>query len=112
MTAVSEGAAGAGGTVVGLLPDDDPDAANPHVSVAVATGLGEMRNAVIVRNASAVIAIGGGYGTLSEIGFALKSATPVIGIQTWELRFGGAVDQGIILASTAEEAVRLALGSA
>ena len=110
MAAASEGAAGAGGTVIGLLPGDDAAAANPAVTVSVATGLGEIRNALIVRNASAVIAIGGGYGTLSESGFALKSGTPVIGLSTWELRADGATDAGIIVATSAAQAVSLALG--
>ena len=109
MAAASEGASSAGGTVIGLLPGDDPAAANAFVTVPVATGLGEMRNAVIVRNAAAVIAVGGGYGTLSEIGFALKSGTRVIGISTCELRAGGRRDDGVIVAESAAQAVALAL---
>lgn len=85
MEAASRGAAGAGGTVVGILPGAERGAANEHVTVAVATGMGEMRNALVVRAADAVIAVGGAYGTLSEIAFALRSGVPVVGIGTWAL---------------------------
>ncbi len=109
MAAVSEGAASRGGTVVGILPGPGRAGGNPFLTVAVPTGLGEVRNALVVRAADAVIAIGGGYGTLSEIAFALKAGTPVVGIATWELRAGGAVDPGMVAATTAQEAVTLAL---
>ena len=109
MAAASEGARRAGGVVLGLLPGSERDAGNPYLSIAIPTGLGEARNALIIRTADAVIAIGGGYGTLSEIGFALKTARPVIGIDTWELRRGGVADEGIIEAHTAAAAVGLAL---
>jgi uncharacterized protein (TIGR00725 family) len=85
MEAVSRGAASAGGTVLGILPGRDRSDANVHVTVAVTTGMGEMRNPLVVRSADAVIAIGGAYGTLSEIAFALRTGVPVIGIGTWEL---------------------------
>ena len=111
MAAASEGARRSGGTVIGLLPGDDASAGNDYLSVAIPTGLGELRNGLIVRAADAVIAVGGGYGTLSEIGFALKTQTPVFGIGTWELRSGGRPDDGIVPAAGAEEAVALALRS-
>jgi uncharacterized protein (TIGR00725 family) len=85
MEAVSRGAANAGGTVLGMLPGRDRAEANAHVTVAVATGMGEMRNTLVVRAADAVIAIGGAYGTLSEIAFALRTGVPVVGTGTWEL---------------------------
>ena len=109
MEAASHGAASAGGTVVGLLPGMQRDAGNPYLSVAIATGLGELRNGLVVRSADAVIAVDGGYGTLSEIAFALKSGTPVVGIDTWELRRGGRDDTGIVRAGDAAQAVALAL---
>jgi uncharacterized protein (TIGR00725 family) len=112
MAAASEGARRAGGVVLGLLPGSDRDAGNPYLSIAIPTGLGEARNALIIRTADAVIAIGGGYGTLSEIGFALKTGRAVIGIDTWELRRDGGVDHGIVLAETAGSAVGLALQKA
>ena len=73
------------GLTIGILPGGDPSAANPYVDIPIATGLGEARNTIIARAAQAVIAIGGGYGTLSEIAFALKQGRPVIGVKTWKL---------------------------
>jgi uncharacterized protein (TIGR00725 family) len=102
MEAACRGAAGAGGTTLGLLPGTDRHDANPHVSVAVATGLGEGRNALVVRAADAVVAIGGGYGTLSEIALALKAGKPVIGLGTWEI-------DGVQMAGDPEAAVQAAL---
>jgi uncharacterized protein (TIGR00725 family) len=80
MEAAARGAKQAGGLTIGILPGSDPAAANPHIDVAIATGLGEMRNALIVRAAGAVIAIGGGWGTLAEIALARRIETPVIGL--------------------------------
>jgi uncharacterized protein (TIGR00725 family) len=80
MEAAARGAKQAGGLTIGILPGSDPAAANPHIDVAIATGLGEMRNALIVRAAGAVIAIGGGWGTLAEIALARRSETPVVGL--------------------------------
>jgi uncharacterized protein (TIGR00725 family) len=85
MEAVARGARAAGGTVVGILPGTARSDANEHVTVAIATGMGEMRNALVVRSADAVIAVGGAYGTLSEIALALRAGLPVIGIGTWDL---------------------------
>ena len=82
------------------------EAANPHVVVAIATGLGELRNGLVVRAADAVVAVGGEFGTLTEIGFALKLGRRVIGLATWEL---SQKPDSILRASSAEEAVRLAL---
>ena len=79
MTAVSRGAAEAGGTVVGVLPNGDWRTANPWVTIPIATGIGVARNAVIARAALALIAVGGGYGTLSEIAFGLQFGKPVLG---------------------------------
>jgi len=80
MEAAARGAKQAGGLTIGILPGSDPEAANPHIDVAIATGMGEMRNALIVRAAGAVIAIGGGWGTLSEIALARRIETPVVGL--------------------------------
>jgi uncharacterized protein (TIGR00725 family) len=112
MQAACRGAKKAGGKTVGILPGKDPSAANPWVEVPVATGVGELRNFFVVAFASAVIAVGGEYGTLSEIGFALKTGVPVIGLNTWELRRAGKIDKGIRLARSPEEAVQLALQAA
>jgi uncharacterized protein (TIGR00725 family) len=102
MEAASRGAAGAGGTVLGILPGTDRADANEHVTLALTTGMGEMRNALVVRAADSVIAVGGAYGTLSEIAFALRTGVPVVGIGTWEL-------DDVVHASDPEAAVDLAL---
>jgi uncharacterized protein (TIGR00725 family) len=102
MEAACRGARGEGGVTVGLLPGLDRAAANPHLTVAIPTGLGEARNLLIVRASDALIAIGGGHGTLSEIAFALRSGTPVVGIGTWEI-------EGVQPAAGPEPAVDLAL---
>jgi uncharacterized protein (TIGR00725 family) len=83
MEAACRGARSRRGTTVGILPGEDRDAANGWVEVAIATGLGELRNGLVVRAADAVIAIGGGHGTLSEIALALKLGRPVVGLDTW-----------------------------
>lgn len=80
MEAAARGARAAGGLTIGILPGDDPAAANPHIVVPLATGMGEMRNALIARAAHALIAIGGGWGTLSEIALARRIGKPVIGL--------------------------------
>ena len=80
MEAAARGAKEAGGLTVGILPGADATEANPYVEVPLATGMGEMRNALIVRAAQAVIAIGGGWGTLSEIALAQRIQTPVVGL--------------------------------
>jgi uncharacterized protein (TIGR00725 family) len=105
MQAVARGARRAGGTVVGILPGGDRAEGNEHLSVAIATGLGEMRNALVVRAADVVLAIGGAYGTLSEIAFALRTGVPVVGIGTWEL-------DDVVAAPGPAEAVELALALA
>ncbi len=84
MEAACRGARTVGGLTVGILPGDDRDEANPYVTVAVPTGMGQARNVVIALMADALIAVGGGFGTLSEIGHALRAGKPVIGLRTWE----------------------------
>ena len=85
MAAACRGAKAAGATTVAILPGDDRRAANPWVDIAIPTGLGEARNALVVRTSDAVVAVGGEYGTLSEIALALKLGKPVVGLATWEL---------------------------
>lgn len=85
MEAACRGAKAAGGTTLGILPSSDRRDANPYVDIAVTTGLGEIRNALVVRASDAVVAVRGESGTLSEIAFALKTGTPVVGIDTWDL---------------------------
>jgi hypothetical protein len=102
MAAASRGAREAGAIAVGLLPGLDRHAANEWVSVALPTGLGELRNGLVVRAADAVIAVGGAYGTLSEIALALAAGTAVVGLDTW------AID-GVEVAESAPAAVERAL---
>ena len=107
MAAAARGVAAAGGLCVGLLPGDDPEAAAPGVGLAIPTGLGELRNGLLVRACAGVVAIGGAYGTLSEIAFALRLGRPVVGVRTWELRRdrANAPDPGVRPAGSAAEAV-------
>ena len=110
MAAACRGAKSAGGLTVGLLPGRRAEDANPWVDIAIPTGLGETRNALVVASASAVVAVGGEYGTLSEIALALRAAKPVIGVGTWALtRPGGDPDGGIVPASDPESAATLAV---
>ena len=109
MEAACRGARSQGGTTVGILPGTDRAQANPYVDIPIVTGLGEARNAVVVRTAGAVIAVSGGYGTLSEIGLALKMGRPVVGLDTWQLHRDGVPVPGVIEARTPARAVALAL---
>jgi uncharacterized protein (TIGR00725 family) len=109
MDAAARGAAGAGGIVIGLLPGEDRLGASEHLTVALPTGLGETRNALIARAADALIAVGGEWGTLSEIALAKKMGKRVVGLDTWELARAGRPAEGILKAATPEEAVRLAI---
>jgi uncharacterized protein (TIGR00725 family) len=109
MEAACQGAKEEGGVTVGILPGTDRREANPYVDVPIVTGMGEARNAVVVRTADAVIAVSGGYGTLSEIGLALKMGRPVVGLGTWELCQDGQPADGIVPADSPAEAVELAL---
>ena len=102
MAAASRGAAQAGGTVIGILPGTDRAAANPWVGIALPTGLGELRNGLIVRSADALLAVGGAYGTLSEVALALATGVPVVGYDTWDIA-------GIEVAESPEQAVAMAL---
>jgi len=105
MNAAARGAQTAGGTSIGILPGEDRDAAGRHLTVAVTTGFGEARNAIVARSADAVIAVGGEFGTLSEIALALKMGTPVIGMGTWELGRDDLDRDPIIRAETPDEAL-------
>jgi uncharacterized protein (TIGR00725 family) len=89
MEAVCVGAKEGGGLTIGILPGSERHAANPHVDVALATGLGELRNGLIVRFSDALIAVGGGWGTLSEIAFAMRTGRPVVALAGWEETLDG-----------------------
>jgi uncharacterized protein (TIGR00725 family) len=112
MEAASRGASEAGGTVVAVLPTLSPADANPYVTHAIATGTGHARNLAVVASGEAVIAVGGEWGTLSEIAYARKLGRPVVSIQSWPLRNRAGTDLGIVEAGTPEEAVKAALSSA
>ena len=112
MEAVCRGAKSEGGTTVGILPSSDPAAANRWVDISIPTGLGQARNVIIARSGMAVIAIGGRYGTLTEIGHALKAGIPVVGLRTWTLSKGGIVDPSVIVADHARDAVEKAVEAA
>ena len=109
MEAACRGARSRGGMTVGLLPGLDRGEANGWVQVAVPTGLGEARNALIVRAADAIVAIGGAWGTLSEIALGLRAGLPVVGLDTWELSRGGRAVEGIAAMDNPSQAVSEAL---
>ncbi|MCQ4079480.1 TIGR00725 family protein [Streptomyces sp. RB6PN25] len=113
MAAVAEGARSRGGLVIGIRPDRDRGTASPHLSAVVLTGMGEARNAVIVASADAVIAVGGSWGTLSEIALAKRrGGIPVVSLTGWHLTDAqGAPVSGITYVATAEEAVAEALAA-
>jgi uncharacterized protein (TIGR00725 family) len=109
MEAAAGGALNAGGKTVGILPTASRLEGNPYLTIAVATGMGEARNAIVVRTADVVIAIHGEFGTLSEIALALKMGKPVVGLGTWELTKAGEPSDAIVRATSAEDAVAKAL---
>lgn len=102
MEAASRGAAQAKGTTIGILPGSDKREANPHITIAIPTGLGVARNVLVVRTADALVALPGGPGTLSEIALALNVGKPVVDLGDWKI-------EGTRAATTAQEAVALAL---
>jgi len=110
MAAACRGAKAMGGHTIGILPGTDAAAANLWVDTAIVTGMGEARNVIIVRTAQAVIAVGGEYGTLSEIAFALKLGTPVIGLRTWQLARQGQILEPFPQTETVQAAVNWVLG--
>jgi uncharacterized protein (TIGR00725 family) len=112
MEAVCRGAQSAGGTTIGLLPGLDRAEGNPYLTVSIPTGLGQGRNLLLVRSSNVLIAVGGGFGTLSEIALALRTGTPVIGLATWSLQLDSREVDAFPVADTPDAAVRLALDAA
>jgi uncharacterized protein (TIGR00725 family) len=114
MEAASRGAAGAGGTVIGIVPSASPDDANPHCTHVVATGIGQARNLAVVASGEAVIAVGGEWGTLSEIGFARRLDRQVVTLRSWRAQGEGPMAEmpGVSAAESAAEAVSAALAAA
>ncbi|HEX9897081.1 MAG TPA: TIGR00725 family protein [Dehalococcoidales bacterium] len=109
MKAACKGVQSRGGITIGILPGNDAATANPYVQIPIVTNLGYARNIIVVKSARAVIAIGGGYGTLTEIGYALDAKIPVIGLGTWSLSRNRRADKSIIRVHSAQEAVKKAL---
>ena len=112
MEAACRGAQSEGGLTIGILPGESRRAANSYVQIPIVTGMGYARNVVVVKSAQAVIAIGGSYGTLSEISHALQSGIPVIGLKTWSLSRNDQQDSSIIPAENPVDAVTEALNLA
>jgi uncharacterized protein (TIGR00725 family) len=108
MEAASKGAREAGGEVVGILPTDSERAGNPYLTIPIPTGMGEGRNVLVVRASHALIAIGGWYGTLVEIAYALALKVPVVGLRTWRIERPGLEGDPIVRADDPVEAVDLA----
>jgi hypothetical protein len=109
MEAACRGARSRGGVTVGILPGGDREDANGWVSIALPTGLGEARNALIARAADAVVAIGGGWGTLSEIALACRLGRPVVGVGSWVVSHRDVADPTVEQAQDAAQAVRWVL---
>lgn len=109
MEAACRGAKSSAGLTIGILPGSDPSTANPWVDIPIPTGMGEARNAIVIRTGKAVIAVGGEYGTLSEIAFALKLGVPLIGINTWQLGKADGIRTPFPQVQTADEAVAFCL---
>ena len=104
MEAAARGASEAGGTAIGILPDEDRERANPYLTYSVATGAGQARNLAVVCSGDVVIAVGGEYGTLSEIGLARKVGRPVVVLEGWDL------GEHVIARSSPQDAVEAAFG--
>lgn len=113
MEAACRGAKSAGGLTIGVLPGRSHRDANPYVDIPIVTGMGEARNVVVVSSARSVIAVSGGFGTLSEIAHALKLGIPVVGLGTWQLtKDGWDEPRGITTATGPADAVQKALAFA
>ena len=103
MEASAKGAKQEGGNTVGILPGVSFEDANPFIDIPIVTGLSHARNVLVVRSSHALIAIEGGYGTLSEIAIALKIGKPVVGLRTWK------ISEEIVTVETPQEAVKKAI---
>jgi uncharacterized protein (TIGR00725 family) len=112
MEAACRGAKAAGGITVGILPGVERGQANAYVDISIVTGLGEARNAIVARTARAIVAVGGSYGTLSEIALALRFGVPVVGLGTWEIKRAAHPSVPIVYVDTPGEAAAQALALA
>ena len=111
MEAVCRGAKSEGGLTIGILPSNNRRDANPYVDIPIITGIGYARNSIVAKSGQAVIAVGGKYGTLSEIAYALQDKIPVIGLGTWKIATIKSKDESIIIANNASDAVDKAIES-
>jgi uncharacterized protein (TIGR00725 family) len=109
MQAACKGASDEGGITIGILPGENRRDANPYVRIPIMTGIGYARNVAVVKSSQAIIAIDGSYGTLTEIGYALQSGIPVIGLKTWTVSINDKQDKKIIRAKNPKEAVEKAV---
>jgi uncharacterized protein (TIGR00725 family) len=109
MAAACKGARSEGGRTVGILPGSRREDANPYVDIPIVTTMGEARNVIVVCSGQAVIAVAGEYGTLSEIAHALRNGIPVVGLGTWSLSKKGRLDDSVIVADGAVDAVETPL---
>lgn len=110
MEAASKGAKCAGGTTIGILPGSKREEANPYIDYPIVTGIGYARNKLVIKTGNVVIAVGGSYGTLSEIAFALGYEIPVVGLKTWQMiHHSGQIDKKIVYADNAKQAVETAM---
>jgi uncharacterized protein (TIGR00725 family) len=105
MEAACRGAKSGGGTTIGILPGERRNAANPYVDIAIATGIGELRNGLVVRASDGLVAVGGAFGTLSEIALALVAGKPVVALGGWELARAGEPVDAVVRAGSPEGAV-------
>ena len=112
MEAVCRGARAASGTTVGILPGLDRAEGSPHLTVALPTGLGQGRNLLLVRSSDALVAVGGGFGTLSEIALALRTGIPVVGLATWSLHLDAKAVDAFPVAADPDAAADMALAAA
>lgn len=106
MEAVCRGAVSEGGMTIGILPGNNRQEANTYIQIPIVTGMGYARNAIVVKSAQAVIAIGGSYGTLTEIAYALQNDIPVIGLNTWSLSREGQEEAIIRIADPVEAVIK------
>ncbi|MFA4967971.1 MAG: TIGR00725 family protein [Candidatus Margulisiibacteriota bacterium] len=110
MESACRGAKSAGGTTIGILPGSKREEANPYIDYPIITGIGYARNKLVIKTGHVVLAVGGSYGTLSEIAFALGYEIPVVGLNTWQfIHHSGQMDQKVHRANTPKEAVALAI---
>jgi uncharacterized protein (TIGR00725 family) len=109
MEAACKGASTEGRLTIGIVPGDSREIANKYVKIPIVTGIGYARNVAVVKSSQAIIAIDGSYGTLTELGYALQSGIPVIGLNTWSMSINGREEKSIVPAKNPKEAVEKAI---